>query len=115
MNSAKQHLFIVTGASRGLGRAIAEQLLQPGHVVLGLSRQAPPAPQGLEQWPCDLANPMPVAARLQAWLEGLDASRFASAALINNAAMLVEPKPLREADAAALSARCASAWRRRCC
>ncbi len=104
MNSAKQHLFIVTGASRGLGRAIAEQLLQPGHVVLGLSRQAPPAPQGLEQWPCDLANPMPVAARLQAWLEGLDASRFASAALINNAAMLVEPKPLREADAAALSA-----------
>jgi benzil reductase ((S)-benzoin forming) len=99
-----QRLYIVTGASRGLGRAIAEQLLQPGHVVLGLSRQAPPAPPGLEQWPCDLADPLPVAARLQAWLEALDGGRFASAALINNAAMLVEPRPLRDADAAALSA-----------
>lgn len=83
---------------------MAEQLLQPGHLVLGLSRQAPPAPAGLEQWTCDLSDPAPVAARLQAWLEGLDGSRFASAALINNAAMLVEPRPLRDADATALSA-----------
>ena len=104
MTQASQHLFIVTGASRGLGRAMAEQLLQPGHLVLGLSRQAPAAPPGLEQWPCDLADPLPVAARLQAWLEGLDGRRFASAALINNAALLAEPKPLRDADAASLSA-----------
>jgi benzil reductase ((S)-benzoin forming) len=99
-----QHLFIVTGASRGLGRAIAEQVLQPGHVVLGISRQAPPAPPGLEQWPCDLADPLPVAARLQAWLEGFDGSRFSSAALINNAALLAESKPLRDAYPASLSA-----------
>ena len=104
MSTSKQHLFIVTGASRGLGRAIAEQLLQPGHLVLGLSRNTPQAPAGLEQWACDLADPAPVAARLQAWLEGLDGSQFASTALINNAAMLVDPKPLRDADAAALSA-----------
>ena len=104
MPSATRHLFIVTGASRGLGRAIAEQLLQPGHVVLGISRQAPPAPPGLEQWPCDLADPLPVAARLRGWLEALDGSSFASAALINNAAVLADPKPLRDADAAALSA-----------
>ena len=104
MTQGSQHLFIVTGASRGLGRAMAEQLLQPGHLVLGLSRQAPAAPPGLEQWPCDLADPLPVAARLQAWLEGLDGCRFASAALINNAALLVEPRPLRDANAASLSA-----------
>ena len=104
MSTSTEHLFVVTGASRGLGRAIAEQLLQPGHVVLGLSRQAPAAPAGLEQWSCDLADPLPVAARLQAWLEGLEGSRFASATLVNNAALLADPKPLREADAAALSA-----------
>jgi NAD(P)-dependent dehydrogenase (short-subunit alcohol dehydrogenase family) len=104
MSTTRQHLFIVTGASRGLGRAMAVQLLQPGHVVLGLSRQTPPAPAGLEQWPCDLADPVPVAARLQAWLEAQDGHRFASAALINNAALLAEPRPLRDADAAALSA-----------
>ena len=104
MTAAPQHLFIVTGASRGLGRAIAEQLLQPGHVVLGISRQAPAAPLGLAQWACDLADPLPVAVRLQAWLEAFDDRHFASAALINNAAMLADPTPLRNADAAALSA-----------
>ncbi len=104
MSAAAEHLFIVTGASRGLGRAIALQLLRPGHSVLGLSRRAPAAPPGLEQWPCDLADPVPVAARLRAWLGGLDALRFASATLINNAALLAEPGPLRDADAASLSA-----------
>ena len=99
-----RQLVIVTGASRGLGRAITERLLQASHRVLGISRQAPPASAGLEQWACDLGDPLPVAARLQAWLEGLDASGFASAALINNAALLAEPRPLRDADAASLSA-----------
>jgi len=99
-----QHLFIITGASRGLGRAIAEQLLQPGHRVLGISRQSPPAPAGLEQWSCDLADPLPVAQRLQAWLEGLDGRQFASSTLINNAALLAEPRALRDADPLSLSA-----------
>jgi len=98
-----QHLFIVTGASRGLGRAIAEQLLQPGHRVLGISRRAPAAPTGLEQWTCDLADPLPVAQRLRAWLEALEGPRFASATLINNAAALSEPQPLRDADLLSLS------------
>jgi benzil reductase ((S)-benzoin forming) len=98
-----QHLYIITGASRGLGRAIAEQLLRPGHTVLGLSRQTPAAPDGIEQWPCDLADPIPVAERLATWLGKFDAARFASASLINNAAMLTEPAPLADADLQALS------------
>jgi benzil reductase ((S)-benzoin forming) len=100
---SEQHLYIVTGASRGLGRAIAEQLLQPGHLVLGLSRQAPAAPEGLEQWRCDLAQPLPVAERLSAWLGAFDAARFASASLINNAALLAEPRPLADAQLPDLS------------
>lgn len=98
-----QNLYIITGASRGLGRAMAEQLLRPGHTVLGLSRRAPAAPQGLEQWPCDLADPVPVAERLAAWLGAFDASRFASASLVNNAAMLTEPAPLAAVDLESLS------------
>jgi benzil reductase ((S)-benzoin forming) len=98
-----QHLYIITGASRGLGRAMAEQLLHPGHTVLGLSRQAPQSPGGLEQWPCDLADPVPVAERLAAWLGAFDASRFASVSLINNAAMLTEPAPLANVDLKSLS------------
>jgi NAD(P)-dependent dehydrogenase (short-subunit alcohol dehydrogenase family) len=97
-------LAIVTGASRGLGRAIAEQLAGEGVTVLGLSRQAPPGPNGLEQWPCDLADPAPVAARLAAWLGTFALDRFASAALINNAALITDPAPLRDVDLAVLSA-----------
>jgi benzil reductase ((S)-benzoin forming) len=104
MTATPRHLSIVTGASRGLGRAMAEQLLQAGHLVLGLSRAMPAAPPGLEQWACDLADPLPVAARLQAWLDGLDGRRFASATLINNAALLADPRPLRDADGTTLSA-----------
>ena len=98
-----QHLSIVTGASRGMGRAIAEQLVQYGHQVLGLSRQAPPAPEGLKQWAVDLAEPLPVAERLATWLAEYDPKRFASVNLINNAALLTEPGPLVDTDLAALS------------
>lgn len=94
-------LYVVTGASRGLGRAMAEQLAAGGATVLGLSRQAPAA--AFEQWPCDLADPVSVAQRLGAWLGGFDAARFASASLINNAAMLTEPAPLADIELAALS------------
>jgi benzil reductase ((S)-benzoin forming) len=98
----KTSLTIVTGASRGLGRAIAEQLHVAGQRVLGLSRQTPDAP--FEQWACDLSDPLPVAQRLEQWLGTLDAQRFAGATLINNAALVTEPQPLAEVDAAALSA-----------
>ena len=37
-----QHLYILTGASRGMGLAMAEQLLDAGHLVLGLSRRVNP-------------------------------------------------------------------------
>lgn len=95
-----RHLYVVTGASRGLGRAIAEQLLAPDHQVLGISRQAPPASAGLEQWACDLAEPGPVAERLRQWLRTFDAAGYASATLINNAAILPAPSPLRDAEPA---------------
>lgn len=99
-----KHLTIVTGASRGLGRAIAELAAsQPGHQVLGLSRQAPPAPEGIEQWPVDLVDPLPVAARLGDWLGRFAPDHFANATLINNAALVTEPQPLADSDPAALS------------
>ncbi|MDO9093907.1 MAG: SDR family NAD(P)-dependent oxidoreductase [Rubrivivax sp.] len=100
------HLTILTGASRGLGRAVAEQLLARGHHVLALSRQAAemPVPPGgqLTPWAVDLADTAPVAERLVHWLGSLDGSRIASATLINNAGVVSNPAPLSAGDAGEL-------------
>jgi len=104
-------LTIITGASRGLGRAMAEQLLQPGQRLLCISRQADEALAArareagaeLEQWQQDLADPVPAAARLSTWLQGLDAKAFDSATLINNAGTISRPRPLSQAMAAELA------------
>lgn len=45
-------LIVVTGCSRGIGRAITEMLIADGDAVIGLSRTAPPSTAGLYwyQW-----------------------------------------------------------------
>ena len=101
------HLFIITGASRGLGAALTAQLMAPGHVLLGIARRNDPqqitrAADGgarLEQWDADLAEPQRVAARLETWLGGFDTQPVASATLINNAAVLARVGALEDGDA----------------
>jgi len=95
------HLYIVTGSSRGLGAALAEQLAQPGNAVIGIARGLNPAMKA-EQWTVDLADPLPAAVRLQAWLRAN--SGWDSATLINNAALLSAPGPLAASGLAQLSA-----------
>jgi benzil reductase ((S)-benzoin forming) len=103
----KKHLTILTGASRGLGAAMAEQLLKPDHHLLTLSRHCADlwVVQGstLEQWALDLADPAPVAARLESWLGAINAGDLASATLINNAGVTHTPAPLSSVTAAELS------------
>ena len=104
-------LFILTGASRGMGAAMAEQLLQRDISLLTISRsanaelviRAAAAGASLEQWSSDLAQPVQAAARLEAWLTGLDAATFDSATLINNAALMTQIGPLEDLEASDLS------------
>lgn len=104
-------LVILTGHSRGLGAALAAQLLQPGTVLIGLSRRASDALAAcavqrratLEQWPVDLADALPAARRLRETLKGFAPDRFARVALINNAGAITAPAPLRDTDLAALA------------
>jgi benzil reductase ((S)-benzoin forming) len=95
------HLYIVTGSSRGLGAALVEQLTQPGHAVIGIARRLNPSLKA-EQWTLDLADPLPAAERLQAWLRANNS--WDSATLVNNAALLSAPGPLAATDLAELSA-----------
>ena len=107
-----ERLVVLTGASRGLGAALARRLLESGTTLLCLSRSidaslepaAAEAGATLHQWPADLAEPAAVASRVEAWLGAIAADRFSSAALINNAALLTRIGPLEACDAAELSA-----------
>lgn len=106
-----RHLYILTGASRGMGRALAEQLLAPTHTLLCLSRKtddalaAQAAQTGcvLEQWAQDLAQGEAAASRLAQWLGARDGNAFASATLINNAGVIPAIAPLSALPAAALA------------
>jgi benzil reductase ((S)-benzoin forming) len=106
-----RHLTIVTGASRGMGLAMAEQLLDAGHDLLCISRSHNDAfgkrasGKGLrcEQWPQDLTRAGTAAAKLEAWLAGRDASEFVSVTLINNAGLLPPIAPLAAVPASDLA------------
>jgi NAD(P)-dependent dehydrogenase (short-subunit alcohol dehydrogenase family) len=104
-------LTILTGASRGMGLAMARQLLQPGHTLLTLSRQIPDglaaqADTGgatLIAWSQDLADGAAASARLAQWLGRQPAGHFSSATLINNAGVIPRIGPLSQADAGDLA------------
>ena len=109
----KNHLYIVTGASRGLGLAIAQQLLQPGHTVLCISRNVASAldehvekidDATLAQWTQDLTDGAAASERLSAWLRMFLGDEFASATLINNAAIVPRVASLSALSSADIAA-----------
>jgi benzil reductase ((S)-benzoin forming) len=107
----QKHLTILTGASRGMGLAMAQQLLTADAQLLCISRQtnAALAEQAqrvgalLLQWPLDLSDGAAAAAQLGAWLAAQDPTQLASATLINNAGVIPALVPLRDADMAGLA------------
>ncbi|NLD70238.1 MAG: SDR family oxidoreductase [Limnobacter sp.] len=90
---------LVTGGSRGIGRAIVERLLADGHQVINLDRDPPSAPAGNEVFEqVDLADE----ARSRAVLSAL-AERWSITRLVNNAGV-VRPGPIEEASTEDLQA-----------
>jgi len=106
-----KHLTILTGASRGMGLALARQLLNADAQLLCISRsasdalaqQAAATGATLEQWCMDLADGASVAARLGEWLRAVNPATLASATLVNNAGVISGLVPLHQANPADLA------------
>jgi len=97
-------LTIITGASRGLGLALAAQRLREGHRVLAIARRAPALQHAsLTAWTVDLADPAPVALKLELWLGQIEPHSIASASLVNNAGVVSALAPLGGITAGDLS------------
>ena len=103
----KKHLTILTGASRGMGLAMAEQLCHADQWVLCISRGQSDALTAiadkhgahLVQWQADLAQPATVSEKLSHWFDALNPEEFASATLINNAGLIGHLGPINDASA----------------
>jgi NAD(P)-dependent dehydrogenase (short-subunit alcohol dehydrogenase family) len=89
--------IVITGVTRGLGRALAEKIIANGHTVIGCGRSANeifdlrfshPAPQDFAV--VDVAEP----AKVDLWAEKVLAVHGAPDFLLNNAALMNEPAPL---------------------
>lgn len=96
------HLIILTGASRGMGLAMAQQLLQSGHKLICLARSrndiltaaAAAAGTELQQWSVDLSAPAQATTQLSDWLRRQPSQLYEHATLINNAGAMPTIAPL---------------------
>jgi NAD(P)-dependent dehydrogenase (short-subunit alcohol dehydrogenase family) len=91
--------IVITGATRGIGRALAETWIAQGHTVVGCGRSADLVKHFSQKYPgphrfdtLDVSDPVAVATWCQTVLDHLGPPDL----LINNAAIIGENRPLWE-------------------
>lgn len=95
-------LFIVTGASKGLGKEILRLLMRPGHRLVGVARgeeaelreEAHAKGVPLQWISSDLSHAETLPKVMDEALAGLDGSAFSGCYLINNAGTIEPVAPL---------------------
>ncbi|MCY8485791.1 (S)-benzoin forming benzil reductase [Bacillus atrophaeus] len=92
-------LYIITGASKGLGEAIAQQALEKGHKVDALSRsESEISHERLSQHQIDLTNLQEAEHQFNTLLQSIQPEDFSAVTLINNAGMVTPIKRAGEAS-----------------
>jgi benzil reductase ((S)-benzoin forming) len=97
---------VVTGVSRGLGEALATELLARGFTVVGIGRTASARHRGarFRHVACDLARPGLAAAAVLPAFRDLAAEKPSAVTLINNAAVAAPVGLVGRLDAAEVEA-----------
>ena len=90
MNANTPRTILITGASKGIGRAAAGYLAQQGHQIIGMARNRPSSTFPGEFIPVDLANPEQTKSVLANLTE-----RYSITGLVNNVG-LSQPQALEE-------------------
>lgn len=100
-------IVVVTGVSRGLGRAMAHKFASLGHVVIGCAR----SPEGVARLRAELGKPHRFAvvdvtrdAQVKAWAGKTLATVGPPDLLLNNAALVNTPAPLWQIGSKAFDA-----------
>jgi NAD(P)-dependent dehydrogenase (short-subunit alcohol dehydrogenase family) len=95
--------IVITGVSRGLGRAMTEEFVRRGHTVFGCARNGDAVAQLQQKFgePHDFTR-VDVAdeAQVEAWRDRILAKSEPPDLLINNAGVINEPNSLWEVDRA---------------
>lgn len=79
---------LITGASKGIGRAVADRVARAGNVAIGLARTAPPDFPG-EFVAVDLSDVAATAAALDAVIAGGGSMRWLTISVIHHGARWV--------------------------
>ena len=98
--------ILITGVTRGLGRALAERFVEAGHHVVGCGRSRQRIDELRTRWQDDHdfdAVDVSSAAQVDRWAERVIATTGAPDLLINNAAIINANKPLWKVSAADFS------------
>jgi 3-oxoacyl-[acyl-carrier protein] reductase len=97
MNANTPHTILITGASKGIGRATAGYLAQQGHQIIGMARNLPSSPFPGEFIAVDLANSEQTKSVLATLTD-----RYSITGLINNVG-LSQPQALADINLQDLS------------
>jgi len=91
--------FILTGASRGLGAAIVDEILKRGHKAAAIARSPLKARDHVDIFPHDLNEIEKLSQLMEKILSKHDLEAFSAIHLINNAAVLEPMGPPTHLDA----------------
>lgn len=97
-------VYIVTGTTRGIGRALALEILRRGHRLFSISRAADTVTAQWRNYRCDLRRAEQVAVVMSRLLDQIPFEACKDAILINNAGVLTPIGPLDKTEPADMEA-----------